>query len=769
MKRLTFLLVILVFVIALNANTNELIFRNFHVPPTIIEDITYYDYMPGGYDGYPMQLQEESDYLETGIYFTYMSQPSALAERQQAFAFAWRDPVPDGQVLHRQLVTSYNFREGFGTLQVDLANQSVIFVWHSTVTGTGLLNTYFTWDAFSEAEYPGWGLYERAVLSNNNTPEAIDRRHEFNWPVILMGPSPLPNHRRAYVFHSNNGRSLMELPPGSSAAYAPSSNHLITFADVSNYTYTGEIIPETLVWTHRYVPYLERLHNWVPNNPPPDDPDDRYFARAMLGYAVAPAGPYAGYVALAGQVSGDTGEDWNDHDAHDHIVLLATDYLEYEDTSAGTDLPYGVFREYPFQLRRVEDDIQGPMRFNPDEVALLPQDAQDLIHNEFYNNSADNFFFPLEWREQIVRFRTVNHKTLTFDRKGRLHIPSIADAWWSDISADPGYGRSYTYSWTIQNLIFDLTSQDIKFANVYPKSYDAEMNQFLSDRILFPWDMNDDGWVDLNYDFETNTIYSHFTPMWPYNFHEDDNEINIFFHQNQQRLTGDNNGLMALMWIDSKEAKMEEMNPGTNTNFLTNPEIMIAISRDSGTHWSYPYHLSVVSNPEIGTAAGSLAYVYPAEKIIRVDENTARVYFMYMDDNSWGSYGGGGETPQGQNHGGSIRYTAIDFDLSNLPVSEKDIETPVVHRMLAQNFPNPFNPTTNIQFNLPADSDVKLSVYNVRGQLVNTLLNDSLIAGSHQVTWNGTDNNNRSVASGIYFYRLEANGQNETRRMILMK
>ena len=768
MKRLTIILVLLLFVFALSAQTNELIFKNFHVPPSIIEDVSYYDYMMGGYDGFPIQLQGESSFLETGIYFTYAYQSSAAAERKQQFAFAWRDPVPGGQVLHRQPVSNSTMREGFGTLQVDLANQSVIFVWHTAVSGTALWNVNFTWDAFSEAEYPGWGLYSPAVLRNNTTAEAIDKRHEYQWPVILLGPSPLPNHRRAYVFMSNAALSLQEATSGSPNPYYPSSSIMVSFADINNQTFAG-IDPSDIVWTERYVPYLERLHNWAPINPKEiiDGTVYNYFARAFLGYAVAPAGAYAGHVALAGQIQGDTDEDWNDHDLHDHIILLATDYLENVDTAAGTDLPYGVFREYPFYLTRSEENMDYPMRFNPDEVAQLPQDVQDYIHNNMYNNSSNDFFYQPEWREQRMRPVMLNHKTLTFDRFGRLHIPSMGNSWWSTIRNEPGYGHTYTYSFTIQNLIFDLHNQDIKFANVYPKSYDANNEQFLSDVFLFPWDMNNDGWIDLHYD-PVEEFIGHFTGMWPYNYHNEDDDVATDFHENQVRLSLENNGLIAMMWIDSIKAKQNVDNPTYYPDFLANPEIMIAISRDSGLHWSYPYALSVVSNPEIGTASGSLSYVYPADKVIKVDNETARVYFLYMDDNSWGTYTGG-ESPQGLHLGASIRYAAIDFDLSNLPVSEKDPVVPEPQRMLSQNFPNPFNPNTTIQFDIPENSDVKLSVYNVRGQLVNTLINENLLAGPHQITWNGTDNSNRAVSSGIYFYRIEANGQSETRRMVLMK
>jgi hypothetical protein len=75
---------------------------------------------------------------------------------------------------------------------------------------------------------------------------------------------------------------------------------------------------------------------------------------------------------------------------------------------------------------------------------------------------------------------------------------------------------------------------------------------------------------------------------------------------------------------------------------------------------------------------------------------------------------------------------------------------------LRQNYPNPFNPSTRIAYAVPAVASVSLRIYNVLGQVVATLVNGVVNQGQHETVWNGTDNNGKSVASGIYFYRLDA-------------
>jgi flagellar hook assembly protein FlgD len=88
---------------------------------------------------------------------------------------------------------------------------------------------------------------------------------------------------------------------------------------------------------------------------------------------------------------------------------------------------------------------------------------------------------------------------------------------------------------------------------------------------------------------------------------------------------------------------------------------------------------------------------------------------------------------------------------------------------LSQNYPNPFNPSTTISYQLPETGGVKLEIYNLKGQRVKTLINTNQEAGYHSVIWNGTDTNNRNVASGVYFYRLSNPTKTISKRMLLMK
>ncbi|MDD3096511.1 MAG: choice-of-anchor J domain-containing protein, partial [Candidatus Cloacimonetes bacterium] len=102
-------------------------------------------------------------------------------------------------------------------------------------------------------------------------------------------------------------------------------------------------------------------------------------------------------------------------------------------------------------------------------------------------------------------------------------------------------------------------------------------------------------------------------------------------------------------------------------------------------------------------------------------------------------------------------------------VSNDEPTAPIAITELKGNYPNPFNPETTIRFSVKEAGPVSIDIYNLKGQLVKTLLSDNKAAGEHSVIWKGTDNNNQPVSSGVYFYKMNAGKYSSTRKMIMMK
>jgi hypothetical protein len=88
---------------------------------------------------------------------------------------------------------------------------------------------------------------------------------------------------------------------------------------------------------------------------------------------------------------------------------------------------------------------------------------------------------------------------------------------------------------------------------------------------------------------------------------------------------------------------------------------------------------------------------------------------------------------------------------------------------LFQNYPNPFNPSTVISYDIASDSKVTLTIYDIKGRTVATLVDEVKKAGSYTYAWKGKDSNDRPVASGVYFYRLKAGDYEQAFRMLLVR
>ena len=112
-------------------------------------------------------------------------------------------------------------------------------------------------------------------------------------------------------------------------------------------------------------------------------------------------------------------------------------------------------------------------------------------------------------------------------------------------------------------------------------------------------------------------------------------------------------------------------------------------------------------------------------------------------------------------------YSAIKFGEQEEP----EDETPTINKpMLYRNYPNPFNPTTTIEFSLVQTSQfVTLEIFNIKGQKVKTLYKGIAEEGKHSVIWEGKDTNGKSVSSGIYFYKLKTGKKEISRKMLLLK
>jgi hypothetical protein len=116
------------------------------------------------------------------------------------------------------------------------------------------------------------------------------------------------------------------------------------------------------------------------------------------------------------------------------------------------------------------------------------------------------------------------------------------------------------------------------------------------------------------------------------------------------------------------------------------------------------------------------------------------------------------------NKGKLVRAGVIPGDVPDIAYAPEKLKFD-----LAQNFPNPFNPSTTIRYEIASPVHVRLMIYDVAGRLVRTLVDDERKPERYKVVWNGKNNRGQDVATGVYFYRLEAGSYVKTRKMLLLK
>jgi hypothetical protein len=116
-------------------------------------------------------------------------------------------------------------------------------------------------------------------------------------------------------------------------------------------------------------------------------------------------------------------------------------------------------------------------------------------------------------------------------------------------------------------------------------------------------------------------------------------------------------------------------------------------------------------------------------------------------------------------------YLLDDIELSGesvVDVANSNLNIPDAFYVY-QNYPNPFNPSTTIRYSIPESENIIVSIYDINGNLISTLLNTRQNAGTHEVSWDGKNNSGIPVVSGVYLYNVQAGNSSKISKMILLK
>ncbi|NLN84890.1 MAG: T9SS type A sorting domain-containing protein [Candidatus Cloacimonetes bacterium] len=665
----------------------------------------YYDYMIGSYNEIPLNVIPASE--GGGYFMTYHGRRQATSTRR--IFYTHLDDV--GNVINNNEITSIQNHEGFPGMAVDPVTGKPMYAWHANIDDDADLEVEFTSDAFMAGIS---GLFNDITLLSDSPIEihppngSPTNDNAFIWPCMVIGPSPQAGKRRVYVGMRNNTSHAM--------SGNPSENMYIAFAD-----FDGDDIEMggNLVWNYTSIPEMDAWNH-----------DTVEFRRPAGTLTVDNAGNlyWAGH-----HIAYD--EDDNYLDEGDMDVFKCPNYGE------GTWIHYSAYGDIP--------------TVNPNQA---PNDSTG------YYTDPDNGDIPYGDNGEMY-FGIINsgHINAVVGNDGKLHVPSI----WGLRTYNGYYYPALQF---VKEFIFDIQTNEFQIKDIYPQQDpDDDFNlTFTPWDIEAPWGDVDEYGGDASSGYYPLMVTAWPFPHWDQTAHDDA----MFFHYNGVKLSEPNDhGMMVCVWQDSQRARY--YNYYSETDYLPyaqTPEILISVSPNYGHSWSDPINLNNVETPEMSGIKPM--YVYPADSVIYTgmqgNNKVGKIGFMFYNDYTWGSHVNSPAYHPNPD-GGEVMFMELEivFALHDPAVDDQNI--PPVSKMLLQNYPNPFNPETTIAFDLPQSGTAKLEIYNTKGQLIKTLANGQHDFGRHSYVWNGTDNQGNSVSSGLYFYRLSANGHSESRKMMLMK
>ena len=415
----------------------------------------------------------------------------------------------------------------------------------------------------------------------------------------------------------------------------------------------------------------------------------------------------------------------------------------YVITNTGSTLPdemfcflsdnYGEEGSFEYYTGQAEFEIPNPQN----------QDGSYLWVDSETGVPQDMYMVPYLCNHQNVIFAN-NNTELKF--MGNMNIMIEPDSWYPDWPMM--YPKMYTY-----NLVDDEFSfQDLYLTGANPND----------DSPMLPWDLDEDGVVD-EFDDDGDVVVNEGWPIYHF-----DNAV--AFHENSFKMAkNEDNDWLVAVWSEGLKSRLGNIPEPGYEDWAEYPEVAIAISADGGETWED----TIIMNAKTGddNYAPELdgmipEYIYPGDTIEDLGDGYGLVHLFFLDDNSYGSF----IQAHGENLGGTMMYTGLKiyFGDGGSEAGNNVVTSEIA--TLSQNFPNPFNPNTTIKYSLNEASQVSVEVFNVKGQLVKTLVNEYQTAGTQSVEWNGVDDNNTSVSSGVYFYKMKAGGRyTSTRKMILLK
>ncbi|MCK4338786.1 MAG: T9SS type A sorting domain-containing protein [Candidatus Cloacimonetes bacterium] len=713
-------------------------------PTTIMT--SYYDYMPGSYNSHPLRIQTD---WGDGTYIAFFGRPSTTLDRRQYWAYldSYFDLVDWGTI------TTYDRWQGYGGIAIHPATGNCVAGWHENVDPApdDILETTITYDDFDLIEIPGFWA----------TPTIIpqDGTNEYIWPRLEIGPSPLGDDY-VRIYHLANNSAYV---PGTTL---PVEDTRIMYIDIENYNGMDMTpILELANWSEVYV-----FTDWRPKHCRPFQTfgiDYNNPGRvAFFGDAAWLSGDMGDMPVDEGLFvweSYDYGETWDYANLHSdgpasHIYIVDNVPGFVDNNGVIVDsIEVGVCGNHYTAIYDSEGNLHMPVLLwyilyhpDPEHVVIyeygFPQAEAVWNGHEFSFHEVPEMpgIDPLSghsvpWEIDPVTGDTLLYETITWSlypgEAGRFHhntqkqAINLENNWmlqmWVDgtyhqlaLDGVPGYAAYLEHPIIYISVSSDngrTWSEPIELTDIYYPEYD-----FSDEITVFPYVC--DQIVDLGDDW--GQVYMYYM---------DDNSFGSYAGSEP---SGENNGGQ----INYSCLKIKFPTPGSIQGLVTLvggsgnvQDVKISFTTPLNNTPVYP---DDIGNYEMPIAAGLYNVTASLDGYTSHTVNGVRV------------------------HAGS----AINVNFTLTSHSADDHISDISTTKLNQNYPNPFSSTTSISYYLPKSDNMKLQIYNARGQLVETLVDNYETVGNHSIIWDV-----KNLSSGIYFYKLEIGNTSITKKMLLVR
>jgi len=746
----------------------------------------YYDYMPGSYNGLPVQVQPEVSqpfgYTAGGAYMIFHGQENSADNRREYYAYV----DAEGVVTSPSHIGNNNIWEGYGGIAIDPVTADPFATWHQQEGST--YDAIATYDLFHMLGAPG--LWRETFIVIDNFVDIMNPEDEFIWPYVYIGPSPLgEDYRRVYVI----GNNAADNTPSSN----PSENKYIGYADFTTADLDAQ---SSLDWTYFTFPLMDQWHNEAP------------WTRPFSGMCVSDDGQ----VAIMGYVVGD-GDEYNDK----IFVFYNDNYGEGEFTYYDED--YQLWVDNPQNQdgsHAFENDSGNPYNTyfaftNSGHMnSIFSDDGSKIIFNGALGlngedpDGGDGVYWPYCIFPKVFTF-DVASESFSFcdlDLIGANPCDSNPMLPW-DLDED-GVVDSYDadgnvewYSgWPIWFYDNDVAFHENNFKIIGTGNYlvatwqDGLYNKYANAGVegYEEWlevpeicfSTSRDGgasWSEVLYLNALDT--SELADMIPIYVYPGDEIVDI-------DETGENPwGTIHLMFMADNSFGSSIHGFGlANGGTMKYAALRIEFPPGEGGGPTPP---NLVYNPDSFNVEMELNQVAIQELSLSNSGDGIINYTIALDPVvDWLTI-----DPDAGDVSAETDIIELTFDTNGLEIGEyfcdivitddrEETTIPVVLTTLTSaddellpkattligNYPNPFNQTTEISFNIKEKGNVRVDVYNAAGQKVRTLVDENKAPDTYNVTWDGKDDSGHDAATGVYFYKLKHGGRyTSTKKMILMK